>query len=232
MSQSRKSNKQNGSIESFGIRLLEFLVHVFVPERVREEFVGDLLEEWSSCVAPRCGKLKAFAWLCSQLVRSLIPMTRVWIRGVFFGDNAMFQRQNVPRSVKMVAAVCLLGAVINCFYSFFFFSTAVFAPLAFLKGLFGIAVAVGVLNLKEGWRIFLLVITGLGLLVLPFYFLAMVFSSEFTLLISKLSGVDSRAVGLLAIAIGFAMCLWIFRTLMRPDVKRAFEAGWQETLTA
>ena len=88
------------------------------------------------------------------------------------------------------------------------------------------------LNLKEGWRIFLLITTVLSLLILPFYFLAMVFSFEFTLLMSKLSGVDSRAVGLLAIAVGFAICLWMFRTLMRPDVKRAFEAGWQETLAA
>ena len=159
-------------------------------------------------------------------------MTGVWIRGVFFGDNAMFQRRNVPRSVKMVALVCLFGAVVNCSYSILFFSTGVFAPLAFLKGLFGIAVAVGVLNLKEGWRIFLLVITGLGLLVLPFYFLAMVFSSEFVLLMSRLSGVDSRATGLLAISVGFAMFLFMFITLMRPDVKRAFEAGRQETLAA
>jgi hypothetical protein len=74
MSQSRKSNKQNGSIQSFGIWLLEFLVYVFVPERVREEFVGDLLEEWSSGVVPQRGKLKGLFWLCSQLLRSLIPM--------------------------------------------------------------------------------------------------------------------------------------------------------------
>ena len=172
-----RKGEQNAASDDSGIWLLEFVVQLMVPERVREEFVGDLIEEWSSCVVPRCGKLKACGWLCSQLLRSLIPMTCVWIRGVFSGDNAMFQRHNVPSSVKVVAVVCLFGAVVNCFYSFLFFSTAVFAPLAFFKALFGIAVAVGVLNLKEGWRIFLLVITGLGLLVLPFYFLAMVFSS-------------------------------------------------------
>ena len=32
--------------EGVGTRLLEFFVRLMVPERVREEFVGDLLEEW------------------------------------------------------------------------------------------------------------------------------------------------------------------------------------------
>ena len=64
----------NGKGDGWGIRLLEFVVRLLVPEHLREEFVGDLLEEWSSRVVPRGGKLKAFAWLCSQLLRSLTPL--------------------------------------------------------------------------------------------------------------------------------------------------------------
>ncbi len=48
--------------------------------------------------------------------------------------------------------------------------------------------------------------------------------------VSNLSVVDSRGVGVLAIALEFAMFLWMFITLMRSDVKRAFESGEQETL--
>ena len=59
----QKSNKQKGNNEGLEIRPLEFLVHLMVPKRVREESVGDLLEEWSSSIVRRFGKLKADGWL-------------------------------------------------------------------------------------------------------------------------------------------------------------------------
>lgn len=58
MNQKRKRENQTGSDEGLGIWLLELLVRFMVPARVREEFVGDLLEEWSACVVPQRGKLK------------------------------------------------------------------------------------------------------------------------------------------------------------------------------
>jgi hypothetical protein len=142
----------------------------------------------------------------------------------FFGDNAMFQKQNVPMSVKMVSSVCLVFAIVDCSYACFF-STAVLAPFAFVEGLLFIAVAVGLLNLKEGWRVFMLILTGIGLLLAPVYFLAIVSSSNIAHSVSNLSGVDSRGVGGLAIVLSFAMCLWMFITLRRSDVKRTFESG-------
>ena len=37
----------NGNGDSWEIRLLESVVRLMVPQRRREEFLGDLLEEWS-----------------------------------------------------------------------------------------------------------------------------------------------------------------------------------------
>ena len=141
----------------------------------------------------------------------------------------MVQRQNIPTPVKMVAAAYLLMAVVNFCYFFFLLSAApCLTPPTLFKVLLSIAAAIGLLNLREGWRIFTLFITGLGLLILPLYSLAIFFSSDFVLLVSRLSGIESW-IGLeLVVALSFAMCLWIFRTLMRPDVKRAFESGEQE----
>ena len=129
-----------------------------------------------------------------------------------------------PERVKLVAAIILLLAVMNFYYSHLFLSTPVLATLAFFKGLLGIAAAIGLVKLRNGWRIFVLITMGLSLLVLPFYFLAIVLSSDISRLVSELSGIDSRVGIAIAIAFGFAMCLWMIRSLIRPDVERAFDS--------
>ena len=108
----------------------------------------------------------------------------------------------------------------------------VLAPLVFVKGLLGIAAARGLLNLSAGWRTFMLVVTGLGIPILPLYFLAMIFSSDFVLFVSEMSGIDSWVASELGIALGFALFLYIFVTLRRPDVKSAFESGGQENFAS
>ncbi|MEO2018738.1 MAG: hypothetical protein ABGZ53_30690 [Fuerstiella sp.] len=135
-----------------------------------------------------------------------------------------------PGPVKMVAAGILLMAAVNLSYSFFFFAVSkhLIASLAFCKGLLGIAAALGLLNLKDGWRFFVLVTTGLGVLILPFYFLAIVLSSDLSRFVSDLSGIDSRGGIAVAIALFFAMFLWICRTLVRPDIEKAFHAERQQ----
>jgi len=41
------------------------------PAAVREEVVGDLIEEWSAEIVPARGRAAARAWACSQVLRSL-----------------------------------------------------------------------------------------------------------------------------------------------------------------
>ena len=143
--------------------------------------------------------------------------------------TATLARLRCPRPVKMIAAVYLLLAVFNFLYLVFFVSTVPLAPLALIKVVLCIAVAIGLLNLQAGWRIFTLITSGLCVLVLPFYFLAVVFSSDVLLFVFGQSGIDSRVVIELIVALHFAIFVWVPRTLMLPDVKRAFESGQQQS---
>ena len=143
-----------------------------------------------------------------------------------YDGTAALAQLRCPRPVKMIAAVYLLLAVFNFLYVVFFVSTVPLAPLALIKVVLCIAVAIGLLNLKSGWRIFTLITSGLTVLVLPFYFLVVVFSSEF---VSEQSGIDSPIVIELILALHFAIFVWVLRTLMLPDVKRAFESGEQQS---
>ena len=72
----------------------------------------------------------------------------------------MFQRQDIPRPVKMVAAIYLVGAVINVFYFVVFVWTIPTAWIALVKVLVSIVAAIGLLKLISGWRIFTIIISG------------------------------------------------------------------------
>ena len=92
-----------------------------------------------------------------------------------------------------------------------------------------IAAAIGLLNLRPGWRTFTIFISGLGVLILPFYVLATIFSTDFVLFVSEMSGVDSLVVMLFAEIFGFALFLFMLICLMRPDVKNAFQTREQQS---
>ena len=93
-----------------------------------------------------------------------------------------------------------------------------------------IVAAIGLLKLISGWRTFTIIISGLGVLVLPFYALATIMSTDFVLFLTEMSGIESRAVMLLAETVAFAMVLFMLICLMRPDVKKAFQSGKQEVV--
>ena len=141
------------------------------------------------------------------------------------------QRRSIPTPVKVIAVFYLLMSVVNLCHFFSYLSVVpIFALPALLKALLGIAAAIGLLKLRDGWRVFTLIVTGLGLLSLPVYALVIFFSSDFALfasrllLLPKLPGIDSWIVLELVVALMLVMCLWILRTLLRPEVARAFEA--------
>lgn len=97
----------------------------------------------------------------------------------------MFQTQNVPKPVKMVAAVYLLGAVFHFFYFVLYVSTTPIAWFGLGKVLLSIAAGIGLLYLIPGWRTFSIFISWLGVLILPFYVLATIFSADFVNLSRK-----------------------------------------------
>jgi len=142
----------------------------------------------------------------------------------------LFRSQNIPKPVKTVAATFLMFTAFHFLYSFFFSPDNFAAVAALFKGLFGIAIAFGLLKLRAGWRMLSVFISGLSCVVLPIYFLAIIFSSDFVLFMTGLSGINSRVIIELILALGFVMFLWIYITLSRPDVKKAFESEKLESL--
>ncbi len=74
----------------------------------------------------------------------------------------------------------------------------------------------------------MVIVSGFGVLVLPFYVLATIYSTDFVSFASEMSGVDSVAVMLFAEVLGFAAMLFIFICLLRADAKRAFDCGEPE----
>jgi hypothetical protein len=135
----------------------------------------------------------------------------------------VLKKQNAPKSVRMVAAVCLLFVVFNLYFFFFRLSTApIIASLSLMKAIVGIAMTLGLRRLSEGWRVLMVFVTGLGVLMLPFYFAALSLSSELLKFASEHSGVQSRIAMQLFLVVAFALSLFMFLTIRRPDVKEAF----------
>ena len=141
----------------------------------------------------------------------------------------MFQRENIPTSVKMAAAANLLFAVFHLASFVYFVPTMPIAWGGLVKMLFAIAAAIGLLKLRPGWRTFTVFISWLGVLILPFYVLATIFSTAFMRYVFEISGIDSRAIMLSMESFGFAMFLFILICLTRPDAKKAFESVGQQS---
>lgn len=117
----------------------------------------------------------------------------------------------------------MLFVAFNLFYFVFLVSTApVIASLSLIKVIVGIAMAVGLLKLSEAWRVVVVFVTGLGVVGLPFYLVALSLSSEFFEFASEQSGVTSRAAMQLFLIVAFALTLFMFLTLRRPEVREAF----------
>ena len=80
----------------------------------------------------------------------------------------------------------------------------------------------GIARLRDGWRKFSVFISGYAVLVIPIEFLAILLSSDFKLFISRPSGIDSWIVLEFVLILAFAIFLWMFVTLTRPNVKKGF----------
>ena len=149
----------------------------------------------------------------------------------------MFQRENVPKSVKMAAAANLVFAIFHFLSFAYFVSTMPLAWGGLVKMLIAIAAAIGLLNLRPGWRTFTVFISWLGVVFLPFYVLATILRPEAFLNLFGVSGIVSPAMVLSMEVFGFALFLFILICLTRPDAKRAFQStvltsGEQATLAS
>ena len=146
---------------------------------------------------------------------------------------AMINWSGIPNTVKAVAAVQFLFALLHFWY-FYFISSSVtsdpalfFAPIALLKGMFALVIAHRLLSLREGWRLFVVIVAGIGIVVLPVYFLAAIFSSAFGSFLSTMSGISSLLIIQIFVAAGFLMFLFTFYALTRPNIKIVFSTRKQ-----
>ena len=57
--------------------VLRCLIRVVAPERYREAFLGDLIEEWETTSRPQMGPRWAAWWLCWQALGSVPPLLRM-----------------------------------------------------------------------------------------------------------------------------------------------------------
>lgn len=58
-------------------RIVRLLIRLVVPERYREEFLGDLIEEYEALIRPQWGPGRSSWWLWRQAFGSVIPMLRL-----------------------------------------------------------------------------------------------------------------------------------------------------------
>jgi hypothetical protein len=63
-------------------RIDRLILKCIVPKYRREEFIGDLLEEWETEILPELGEERARDWLRSQVRRSIIPWLTLRLDGM------------------------------------------------------------------------------------------------------------------------------------------------------
>src|SRR5438128_783925 len=59
-----------------------FLLYLFLSKKNRKAIPGDLAEEYRQIVLPKFGPRKANLWYWGQVVRSIGPVVRAWLRKV------------------------------------------------------------------------------------------------------------------------------------------------------
>lgn len=131
-------------------------------------------------------------------------------------------KQPVPTSLVIVAALFILGGL-----------SAVVEMIAALArggiflnfGVLGLFIGFGLLRLSRGWRTCGLVFTWLGLIFMPIAGLLVLTSSgpvNFTMF-GQSMGRLPPIVGLLFVALIFAVLVWQYRVLTRPDIRFLFK---------
>jgi hypothetical protein len=131
-------------------------------------------------------------------------------------------RPKPPTSLVVVAVLFILGG-----------ASAVFeAIIALLHGsvdlnfgVLGLFIGPGLLRFSRGWRTCALVFTWLGLLGLPIIAVMFLISSlplDITVVGQKVGNL-SKFIGVFAGVTIFALTVWQYRVLTRPDVRRLFK---------
>ena len=127
----------------------------------------------------------------------------------------------IPTSLKVVAILFIVGgifAVIEVLVSF------VHGHININFGVLGLLIGPGLLALRRGWRTCALVLLWIAMIGVPVFTVLMLGHSgplDFKLFGQKVGEV-SKELGLIVAFVAFALALWQYRVLTRPDVRRLF----------
>jgi hypothetical protein len=134
----------------------------------------------------------------------------------------MIENRRVPISLKIVAALFIFGGI----------SALIEVIVAFMHrslninfGILGLFIGPGLLALRPGWRTCALILIWIGLIAFPL-FAVLVLAYHPPLNISLFGQDIGKAppeAGLFAAAVAFALTLWSYWVLVRPDVRRLFD---------
>ncbi|MEM7681529.1 MAG: hypothetical protein AAF288_06210 [Planctomycetota bacterium] len=130
-------------------------------------------------------------------------------------------RGKLPTSLIAVAVLFIVGGVFSVL--------EVLVSLANSRininfGVLGLFIGPGLLRLSRGWRTCALVFIWITLIAVPLFALLLIAVDgplDYNVFGQKF-GHASKAWGLVIVAIVFAIALWEYRVLTRPDVRRLF----------
>lgn len=123
--------------------------------------------------------------------------------------------------MKIVAALFILGGI-SSIIDVIVDLTQSELPLHF--GVLGVFVGIGLLRFSRAWRTCALVFLWIAIISLPLVALVFLFvaaSVNYTLFWRNV-GEGSRGIGVALAAVLFALMLWQYRVLTRPDIRKMF----------
>lgn len=131
------------------------------------------------------------------------------------------QRGNLPTSLIVVAVLFILFGVLSVFEVLI---ALLHGRISINLGVLNLFVGLGLLRLSRGWRTCGLVFLWIALIGLPLFALLILATArplDLSLFGRKI-GHAHDGLGLLVAAAMFALVLWEYRVLTRPDVRRLF----------
>ena len=133
----------------------------------------------------------------------------------------MEQQQSAPLSLKIVAALFILGGISSIIEVIISLTQG---RLSFNFGVLGVVIGIGLLRFSRAWRTCALVFLWIALISLPLVALAFLFLAgavNYTIFWQEI-GPASRVIGVVLAALLFAVALWEYRALTRPDIRKLF----------
>lgn len=130
----------------------------------------------------------------------------------------MEQNESAPRSLKIVAVLFILGGITSIIDVIVALSQG---ALNLNFGVLGLFVGIGLLRFSRGWRTCALVLLWISVPLIALFFLFGAEAVNYTIFWQNM-GQGSRAIAVALAAVVFAVVLWQYRVLTRPDIRKLF----------